>query len=367
VPAVRTLLRGALALALGAALVAAPAGASPGGEGGCRPWRAVPVPPADGGLDGISGTSSTDVWAVGQMLKPRILHWNGAWWHEAPQDNPIQDGLFDVKAIAADDAWAAGYQNSGIDPLTMHWDGERWSVVLTPAPASSPILYGLDATASDDVWAVGSFALHWDGTHWTEVETADTGAISEVFYGISAVAPDDVWAVGYQLLESGDSDSLIEHWDGTAWTVVEAALPPVGEVSVLFEVSALSPTDAWAVGWYGDPFPSRPMVQHWDGMSWSLMQTPSYPGGATLLGVEVIASDDAWAVGGFATLEGNARPITLHWDGSSWTEFPAPNPDNVGLLTVTEVSPTQIWAAGGYSAGALGEQPFSIRSRGVCP
>jgi hypothetical protein len=330
----------------------------------------VPVPPADGSLQGISGTSSTDLWVVGQLLKPRVLHWNGAFWHEPPQDNPIGDGLFDVEAIAPDDAWATGYQNSARDLLAMHWDGGRWDVVPTPSPGSYQELYGVDAVSSTNVWAVGDFstdhiyalALNWDGTRWSQVQTVDSSPYSEVFYGISAMEAGDVWAVGYQQPEPFVSQSLIQHWDGNTWSVVEAAPPPVGEISILYEVSALSPTDAWAVGWYGSPFPNRPMIQHWDGTSWSLVQTPSYPGGASLYGVEAIASDDVWAVGQFATLDvEDTRPITLHWDGTTWTEYPAPNPEHVGLLTVTEISPTEIWAA-----GSTGGEPFTTRTRGVC-
>jgi hypothetical protein len=371
-----SLLGTALAVALAAVALTGPAGIASGQAGGCRPWRAVPVPPADGTLQGISGTSSSDLWVVGQLLKPRILHWNGAWWHETPQEDPTNDGLFDVEAIAPDDAWAVGYQNSSIDPLAMHWDGQRWVVISTPSPGFTHYLYGLDAIASDDVWAVGSFttdenlwplALHWDGALWTQVRTVDPAPYSELFYGISAVSSDEVWAVGRQEVEPFTYQPLIARWDGAQWSVVEAASPPAGESAHLYEVSAISPTDAWAVGWYGDPFPDRPMIQHWDGTSWSFVQVPTYPGAATLLGIEAIATDDVWAVGGFATLEGGGRPITLHWDGTSWTEFPAPDPGDAGFLALSAVSTNQIWAAGSYFAGEEGEQPLTIRSRGVCP
>src|SRR5262249_28616858 len=107
---------------------------------------------------------------------------------DSPSPGATFNNLFGMKAIAADDIWAVGYQrNNGVDPgdrtLALHWNGVQWEAVPSPNPgAANHALESIDAAAADDVWAVGfsddgdenarqPLALHWDGAEWTEVPT----------------------------------------------------------------------------------------------------------------------------------------------------------------------------------------------------
>jgi hypothetical protein len=83
----------------------------------------------------------------------------------------------------------------------------------------------------------------------------------EVLYGVSAGSTNDVWAVG---VRGGDVLSLIEHWDGSQWSVVPS---PTGRLSA---VTALSKVDAWAVGFTTDT-ESQTLTEHWNGVSWSIV------------------------------------------------------------------------------------------------
>src|ERR1051325_1872609 len=74
--------------------------------------------------------------------------------------------------------------------------------------------------------------------------------VDGVLNAISVRAHDDIWAVGYSNGEV-NSRTLTMHFDGSAWTVVPSLNLPVG--NRLAEVVALSPTDAWAVGWTSNP------------------------------------------------------------------------------------------------------------------
>src|SRR5438093_1432772 len=80
------------------------------------------------------------------------------------------------------------------------------------------------ASASNDVWAVGSgcgtITMHWDGSSWTRVPSPSPGDLHPLF-GVAAVATNDVWAVGWQQTNSVDT-TLIEHWNGIAWSVVSS-------------------------------------------------------------------------------------------------------------------------------------------------
>ena len=59
--------------------------------------------------------------------------------------------------------------------------------------------------------------------------------------GVAALSASDAWAVGSVPHPNG---VMIEHWNGTAWTV-QATSPLDG---TLFGVAAVSPSDTWAVG-----------------------------------------------------------------------------------------------------------------------
>jgi hypothetical protein len=72
--------------------------------------------------------------------------------------------------------------------------------------------------------AIHSVTLHWDGTSWSLVPNPDPfggdGGLSQLF-AASAVSPTDAWAVGTcTCLGTETKQTLILHWDGTAWSQV---------------------------------------------------------------------------------------------------------------------------------------------------
>src|SRR5581483_1347262 len=113
-------------------------------------------------LFGISGTSLTDVWAVGRVnsgeLHPLTLHYDGNRW-QVLDSFPAMDqaGLESVSAISADDVWAACWCEceDGVRGLLLHWDGQQWVDSHAAAVHDDP-LYGVSAVGADDAWAVGA-------------------------------------------------------------------------------------------------------------------------------------------------------------------------------------------------------------------
>ena len=79
------------------------------------------------------------------------------------------------------------------------------------------------------------------------------------------MSADDTWAVGLATstyyISDGDpitsSQTLIEHWDGTAWSIVPGPNPGTADnyygtiTNELYGVPAVSASDVWAVGMYG--------------------------------------------------------------------------------------------------------------------
>jgi hypothetical protein len=114
-----------------------------------------------------------------------------------------------------------------------------WSPVPLPTTGASGTLRGVKAFGPADVWAVGSSAtakplvLHWTGTAWSVVSSPNPDPGSDSLLAIGGVASNDLWAVGQQGADETltgvppGTRTLIEHWDGKAWSVV--ACPDTGD------------------------------------------------------------------------------------------------------------------------------------------
>jgi hypothetical protein len=292
-------------------------------------WNTVPSPNRAGHthnvLHGVSGTSSSDVWAVGfshdGTLPSRTLiqHWDGTQWTIVPSPSP-QDQLNELRAVAAisaDDAWAVGFKSGSqtqepIDTFVLHWDGSSWTQVPSPNLAGGANqLFGITAVSADDIWAVGfaaggPLAMHWNGSTWSLVPVArDAGLGTDWLTGVSGKAADDVWAVGQgKGVFSNQTFATLRHWDGTRWTdkvcrAASASNPPDGYEgggpdAYFTGISATARDDVWAVGVRG----SGPIILHWDGAAWTTVTHPrAFPRSATPRGVTTSSGGAAWSVG----------------------------------------------------------------------
>jgi hypothetical protein len=320
-------------------------------------------------LYGVTTLSRSDAWAVGLMPNSSlILHWNGRAWSKSLAGAGYYLG---TGADSASDVWAVGGTNwfSPSAPLIQHWTGTAWTRVPSPDPAGGGILSGVTAISPDDAWAVGlvgpgpgipspvkPLIEHWDGTSWTITkfpEPAGGGA----FGSVSATSPDDVWAVGSTgpTSEGQHHQTLIEHWNGTAWTRVPS--PDVaGGPNYLNSVSATSYRNAWAVGATGFANHDATLTEHWNGTAWTVVPSPTPDGDAQVMGVSATRRTNAWAVGMTRgrTCRPNCATFIEHWNGTAWTQVPSPAPTGGGLEALLSVSATgrhNAWAVGtiGYA------------------
>jgi hypothetical protein len=278
-------------------------GPGAGATAACRPWKIVPSPLVPlGSLVAGSAVSSSDIWAVGSNGQfPIAEHWDGAAWSLASL--PGTHGYFlSVAAPATDDVWADGATEQGI-ALIEHWDGTTWKVASVPFPGTDSSLSGISAASTTDVWAVGEYTssdglLHglserWDGASWRQVPMPDDSPYANVFNSVAAIAQDDAWAVGYeQTTLDGQLEPLVEHWDGSSWSVSPSFVPHSGLNNELVSVSGSAADDVWAVGGYGNGA-GYPLFEHWDGVAWTAVPVPR-PSGP--LEVASITSVDAWAL-----------------------------------------------------------------------
>jgi hypothetical protein len=271
-------------------------------------------------------------------------------------------------------------------PLIEHWDGSAWTQVPLPFQGS---LSTVVAASANDVWALGNEdigradALHWDGSAWQQVAIPSPRRADEVnLFRAAAVAANDLWVVGdWAGPSTRGYRTLIEHWDGTAWSIVRTPNP--SDNDALFGVTALSPKDAWAVGSYVVPrpghafWPLRTLILHWNGKAWKRVRSPNpsehNPGASRhhdgLAAVAAVSARNVWAVGSYFRRGRNGRhsiqTLVLHWNGKHWKHVASPNPGKLGhpngLYDVAATSATGIWAVGSYRDGSGMELPLVER------
>ncbi len=194
-------------------------------------------------------------------------------------------------------------------------------------------------------WSVASGAVP-AGDHWDRLVT------------IAGSAWDDVWAVGDRLPDPRHVFPLLEHWDGRRWAY-SAGASLGGRQAYLTSVAALAPDDVWAVGDFASvgPVPTAPLIEHWNGRSWSLQPTDALTRlrtarPQTLTSVAELAPDDVWVLG---TPGSNSSDVYLHWNGASWKLFRGPDigphHGSAAMQVVATDRRGRLWAAGGWMRG----------------
>src|SRR5262245_2614497 len=238
----------------------------------------------------------------------------------------------------------------------------RWSIVPSPNNEGANWLVAVDALAGNDAWAVGYYiasegvyetlSQHWDGSAWRLVETLNVGeGTGDWLYGVAAVSPSEAWAVGYTAgpWDTYTSTTLIQHWTGSAWSVVPSPNPsddPIYGANQLHDVRAFAPNDVWAVGWQWTTIGSAPLVVRWDGRRWKVSPTPNDEY-RQLVALDGTSSSDIWAVGHSLNFNDGHQALAMHWDGRVWAVVPTPKlADDVYLNDVSVVSATDVWAVG---------------------
>ena len=273
---------------------------------------------------------------------------------------PFHSDLAAVSASSGSDIWAVG--QSGV-----HFDGLRWTAFALPQIAGDLTsgITGVADLAPNNVWSVGNINIgeqnpnqiieHFNGTRWSvspgpSFQPTDQPTLE----GLTAISATDMWAAGAILTTINGSQflfPLFEHFDGTSWTATMDELTLNG---FLFGISADATNDVWAVGTLSL---GGTLIEHFDGTAWSVVPSPNAGNGQIVLfGVTAIAPNDAWAVGFFVEALNGDRPqktLTEHWDGTSWTVVPSPNVGGPDTQTISNqlrgviaVSANDVWAFG---------------------
>ena len=267
-------------------------------------WSVATAPSIGGLLFSVSCPAANECWAVGGTLDPAsgdvvgslAFRWDGSSWTMAaiPASGQSDDQLSSVSCTNATDCWAVGtasanpfdsdvlpnllYKSQGARPWLLHWDGSTWSGSTRADPQSptGAALSGVTCVGSTDCWAVGStmnaaghasepLAEQWNGATWSVAPTtmSDYGTLANV----TCLSANACWAVGAFSVPTGQQkgwnpQSLIERWDGSAWSVDES--PAVNAVSFLYGVACWRGARCFATGFsVADPnnFTPRTLIE----------------------------------------------------------------------------------------------------------
>jgi hypothetical protein len=323
------------------------------------PSLPAPFVPAPDGTDTVTPGGST--------LKGKSVSLNGSGWFAVPSPSigNFDNNLAAVSAASSTDAWAVGsyYAPSNTNVLVSmaeHFDGTSWTEV--PLPNVGPnenTLLGVSELPSGHAWAVGYYVnaeyqqrtlvQHYDGTTWSVITSPSPGA-QNILYGVAAISDSDVWAVGTQKDTRGVWRTLTEHYDGTAWSVAPAVDAGSGGNN-FYAVTAVSSTSVYATGQQsGSGFPSQVLTEHWNGSSWSVLSTPSNAS-ASPLPLGITGNDSLLSVVG-DTESGLAPYTTLVAAGApnklSISNTPSSGAGENDLFAAATAADGSTWAVGWF-------------------
>jgi hypothetical protein len=360
-------------------------------------WSIVasPTPPTGAlrvELSGVTCASATSCYAVGSTISTApayrygalIEHWDGAAWKVVARPNPsgaVTSALRSVSCFSADNCMAVGFHvetgdNKG-GPLAVRWNGKSSAITPIAVPKTRPIDALLavaslssvscpTATACIAVGNTSSDALveRWNGTKWSRVATpalTDQYLLTEL-RGVSCISPTDCFAVGdtfhpYDQREGvAMRNSVIEHWNGTAWKILpRAAGVPVTKNSRgaagLSELNAVSCTTASSCVAIGN----SSVAERWNGTKWSLAPLSGSKSYSQLNQVACASTTMCFAVGqAVALLAGGQNTLIERWTGTSWAAMPSPTPAGINVYaeldSIACVGPADCTAVGSYYA-----------------
>jgi hypothetical protein len=236
-------------------------------------WQHAAAQPPIAHAHTLLAIDAHHVWVANDT---ELALWDGARWQTTPSAGAIE--LDSLWASSPDDVWAGGCGGS-----VLHWNGKEWRPQRVDVPKTSVgVCMALGGSGPADLWAVGILGnyFHWDGHAWSRVRL---DLLSERVYGVWASAPDDVWFVGGPSSVAGP---LLEHFDGQHWTHVQIQR----SATTLFRVWGRDRNDVWVTGEHGT-------VLHFDGTAWKRVAIDAGSDDRVLWGLAGGRSGPVW-VGG---------------------------------------------------------------------
>jgi hypothetical protein len=170
---------------------------------------------------------------------------------------------------------------------------------------------------------IKAMILRYDGSRWRRGHAANPGnprGWSNRLFSVLAISNRDAWAFGLSVRSFTRGVALVEHWNGSRWSVVPTPAPSGSFISGSCRVADTGVV--WAVGGVGLPASDQSLVMRWGGAHWRIVADAL----TNKLSHCVAAPSDAWAI----TPSGTPAPLE-HWNGSTWASEAGPLPDSQAI------------------------------------
>ncbi len=255
----------------------------------------------------------------------------------------IAGTLFGVAAHSRSDAMAVG--DGGQHAFALRrGPGGPWRAVDVPARGSQSELSDVARVpGTDDYWAVGSFTtnagairthiVRWTGSKWIVVPSPYVSNFRSTLRGVTALSTTNAWAVGSFEILGRSARTLVLRWNGTSWRIVDSPSPlhPSATFDVpidhLNDVIAVSPGNLWTAGdmsYEGADEDRRTFILRRQAPTWQTSFLPQQGFEDTLESISALSPRDIWTVGWTTGPTGTVDPLTFHWNGQAWSRVAVP-------------------------------------------
>ncbi len=247
--------------------------------------------------------------------------WDGTRWSVMPRSSVLNSTLAGISCVSRIFCFAVGGSTTTTNEstLTEMWDGSNWSVAISPSPGG-PLDQLNSVSCLNRSWCVAvgystdpvdhnqrTLVESWNGAAWSVVPTPTVGIASTSLSGVSCVTRSFCIAVGTVSDPAGSGITVIERWNGTAWSLMNA---PALDLSG--GVSCVTTRFCMATG-FG-------VIERWDGSSWTIVPnpltthpTPFYTGVSCLRPSFCVASELR------GSTPGSVTGSVIAWDGTAWS------------------------------------------------
>ena len=315
---------------------------------GVQKWDARPetVSEAATGVTTSEATLNGSVNPHGVLSTAQFEISSGGSWAKAAPPESVGEGTTAVKVSLKYSGLAANtiyhFRVKGTNSHGETYGESKWFNTGThewglqpssePGEATGTRLQSVSCTASETCVTVGFYrTASYENKTLAKVESAGewsltstpnpSEAISSSLYDVSCSASNACTAVGFSQKTGGTPTALVERWNGSSWSIQSPAVPAGAKSSGLFGIACPAANDCTAVGYY-QPEGSvnfKPLAEHWNGTSWSLMTTPTIAGATTseFGQISCVSSSDCWAVG--KSVGASEAALAEHWNGTEWT------------------------------------------------
>jgi hypothetical protein len=211
--------------------------------------------------------------------------------------------------------------------LAERWDGHAWHIVGSPSVPKAPfnsldMISCVSASACEALGTTGRAAVastsiiteSWNGKSWRMVPVQKPGPTTTL-NAVSCLTAKSCMTVGTRNTASG-AQAVAERWNGARWRIVTTRDPAT--FTVLAGVSCPAPGNCTAVGSYSRTrfAVPTPLVEHWNGSRWSVV-TVKGPRNSALTSLSCPTTTACTAIG--ATLAGDGGLLVADLSRSRWT------------------------------------------------